>query len=78
MKPTLEQKIVARSEFARLGLEVKTKFFFPTDKQEVEDIPNHLVVGRGKERYILEKTIPLSVSDEDVRYKVTDSYEVGE
>lgn len=76
MKPTLERTVIIRSEFPQLGLEVKAEFFFPPYKEG--DKPNHLVVGRGKERYILERTVPLSVLEKDIRYKVTDSYEVGE
>ena len=76
---TLEQKFIARSEFTRLGLEVKTEFFFPTGKKGIKDVPNHLVVGDGKDRYILERTVPLSVFEEDcVRYKVIGYYGVRE
>ena len=82
MKPTLEQKIVARSEFHRLGLEVMTKFYFPTDKQDTKQVPNYLVVGKGRERYILQRTIPLSVLEEvcekSAVYRVIDSYEMKE
>lgn len=80
MKPPLEQKFIARSEFAQLGLEIKTKFFFPTDKKENEDIPNYLVVGRGEERYILQRTVPLSVAEEicedSAMYRIIGYYKI--
>ncbi len=82
MKPPLEQKFIAGKEFTKLGLEVKTKFYFPTDKQDTRQVPNYLVVGKGRERYILQRTIPLSVLEEicekSAVYRVIDYYEVLE
>ncbi len=82
MKSPLEQKFIARNEFTKLGLEVKTKFYFPLDKHDTKQVPNYLVVGKGKGRYILQRTIPLSVAEEicenSAVYKVIDYYEVLE
>ena len=79
MKSPLEQKFIASNEFTRLGLEIKTKFFYPNDRKEAKDVPNYLVVGKGKDRYILQRTVPLSVLEENgAMYKVIGNYEVLE
>ena len=79
MKSPLEQKFIARNEFEQLGLEIKAKFFFPNDRKDTNNAPNYLVVGKGKGRYILQRTIPLSVLEENgAVYNVIDYYEVGE
>lgn len=65
MKPQLEQKFIRASEFKEKGLEVKTRFFYPNNRNDAKDVPNYLVVGRGKERYILQRTVPLSLLEEN-------------
>ena len=81
-KPTLEQKFIARSEFTQLGLEIKAEVFLPSDKEEIRRIPNYIIAGKGVGRYILQRTIPISVLEEicenSAVYKIIDYYEVKE